>query len=630
MCGISGIISFKNEVRTYQSKLEKSINTIKSRGPNAQGFFYDDNIGLGHCRLSVIDTSEAANQPFFDLSHRYVIVFNGEIFNFKNLSNILTEKGIVLTTKSDTEILLNLYIIFGEKCLSMLEGFFVFCIYDIQTKKSFFARDRLGVKPLVFYIDSEKIIFSSEIKGVLAFDIPKIINKTSLIHYFHLNYIPNKETIFEHIFKLESSHYAIVENNDLKIREYYDLHHTFLKNELSNKYSAKKLTEILNEAVEKRLISDIPLGTFLSGGIDSCIITGLASKYRKIDSFSIGYKDHHFFDESDKALISAKKIGTNHHSFKLSQEDIENEIFNFLEIVDEPFADSSGLAYYILSKKTSQYIKVALTGDGADEIFGGYNKHLAEYRILHLSNIQQNILNFLPNLENLPQSRNNYFSNKLRQISKFINGINLSKRERYWQWCGFYQTSDLQNLFSDKFITNQDWDKSNKERLKYIHGISDNDDINQILASDQVLVLQGDMLRKVDMCTMANGQEARNPFLDNKVLEYVNSFDGNQKIDSNGRKKMLYETFKDIIPTEIINSPKKGFEIPISDLLNGALSSFINEKILNKDYIANQGIFNYSSIENIYKKFKGLNSHDSHAKLWALIVFQFWYEKYYK
>ena len=378
MCGITGIFAFNQVGRLNMINLAKATEVIDSRGPDNQGLFHNDFVGLGHRRLSIIDTSAEANQPMTDVSGRFRIIYNGEIYNYKQLRQELEATGIQFSTASDTEVLLNLYIQLGENGLSKLNGFFSFAIYDNQEHKLFIARDRFGIKPLHYYYDQDKLIFASELKSIFAYGIEKELDYTTLYTYLQLNYIPAPKSMLKGINKLLPGHFLTVKNADVRVNQYYNLNKQIVQFTGSFEAAVNQFSGIMEESVVSRLVSDVPIGTFLSGGLDSTVVSAIAA--RNVDSlktFSIGFKDDPFFDETNYANKAAKLLNTEHTVFKLSNNDLYQHVFDMLDYLDEPFADSSALAVYILSKETRKQVTVALSGDGADELFAGYNKHAA-------------------------------------------------------------------------------------------------------------------------------------------------------------------------------------------------------------------------------------------------------------
>jgi asparagine synthase (glutamine-hydrolysing) len=634
MCGITGIFAFNQIGSFYMVNLAKSVDKLSQRGPDGRGTFIEDFVALGHRRLSIIDTSHNGKQPMSDESGRYVMVFNGEIFNYKELRKKLTDKGVTFFSESDSEVLLKLYILEGKECLHQLVGFFAFGIYDKQTQELFVARDRMGIKPLLYYFDEDKFIFSSEMKSLLAYNIPFEMDYTSLYQYLQLNYIPAPSSIIKNVFKLKPGSYISIKKKKVEQGVYYTIPYDGAKarrNPLSYQEQKNELARHLEESVKLRLISDVPLGAFLSGGIDSSVIVALASRHtEKLNTFSIGYKNEPFFDETKYAELVAKKYNTNHTVFSLSNDDLFDNLFEAMDYLDEPFADSSALAVYILSKNTSKKVKVALSGDGADELFAGYNKHMGDFRVREGGFMVEAVTAMEPLLKLFPQSRNSFFSNKVRQLIRLAEGKKMNHSERYLRWCGFTSEEGAHNLLSERsigYLAGEEYNLRKKDMLKHF---SAGGDLNQVLRSDMDLVLPNDMLFKVDMMSMANGLEVRVPFLDHRVVDFAFSLPVSSKIDSGMKKKIVQDTFRDILPSELYNRPKHGFEVPLLKWMKRELKPLITDDLLNKRFIEEQGIFDHVGVEKLKQQLFSTNPGDSHARIWALLVFQYWWKKHIK
>jgi asparagine synthase (glutamine-hydrolysing) len=616
MCGIAGIKVFKPSENTLKLT-EQSIHQMKDRGPDNRSFVTIKNVALGHARLSIIDTSEEANQPFKSSCGNYTIVFNGEIFNFIDLRNDLLTKGYHFRTNSDTEVLLNLYIEYKNECLNKLNGFFAFCIIHHPTEELFLARDRYGVKPLYYCLSDSFFCFASEIKALLKYPIEKKINQEALKIYFQLGYIPSPLTILDNVKKLDQGHYIILKNSALEIKKYYEIDIIEYNPVPSYSEAKSKVKNLLEDSVKRRMISDVPLGSFLSGGVDSSIVSSIASKYtNQLNTFSIGYKDEPYFDETFYAKLVAKRIKSNHTVFSLSNEDLLENYENIVNYFDEPFADSSAIAVNILSKLVKKNVSVALSGDGADELFSGYNKHRAFY-ISQKINVKNYILkNSRHIIKLMPKSRNSNLSNTFRQIDRYAQGLNLNNKERYLFWAQIQSEKTVEKLLLN-----------NKVEINH-NKLIDCDTINKILFNDFMMVLEGDMLKKVDSMSMANSLEIRTPFLDYRLVDYVFKLPSEYKIDSKTTKKILKDAFKEELPSEIFTRKKHGFEVPLKNWINNELKSEIDE-LLDKEYLETQGIFNYSYIKELRKKANTNNPEDSISVIWMLIVFQRWYKNYF-
>ncbi len=630
MCGITGIVSFNEKGNSLLPLIHSSIKTLAKRGPDSNGVFFNRNIAIGHTRLKIIDISDKASQPMSDSTGRFTIVFNGEIYNFREQRKILESKGIIFRSNSDTEVLLQLYIQEKEKCLDKLEGDFAFAIYDKIEETLFLARDRFGVKPLLYYLNNEIFIFASEMKAILTFGPPKKIDSTSLLTYLQLNYIPAPYSIFEGIKKLEAGNFIMlsIPTHHCKIEKYYTIScqsDKIQSSVLKYEDAQKELIRLLDISVQKRLVSDVPLGTFLSGGIDSSIITALASHHTKnLSTFSICYKDEPFFDETDYARLVSKKYQTNHTEFSLTNGDLFENLYETLNYIDEPFADSSSIAVSILSKFTKQNVTVALSGDGADEIFTGYNKHRAEL-FARNPGPREKILKLLqPLWKSLPKSRNSVFGNLVRQFNRFSDGIDLTVSERYWQWASLMNEKDAEQMLEKNLNTYRA--EFEKRKSKILHNI--NDDFNSVLLTDVSLVLQNDMLFKVDLMSMTNSLEVRVPFLDFEVVNFAFSLPAKYKIDRKMRKKILQDAFRSYLPEKLYNRKKHGFEVPLLKWLKTEMKTTITNNLLNENFVRNQNIFSPEEIKKMVSQLFSGNPGDSPAKVWNLIVFQHWWKKH--
>jgi len=628
MCGITGIYAFNDKGKSFFPEIEKAIQALNKRGPDNQGIYINQNVALGHTRLSIIDVSESASQPFLDETQRYVIVYNGEIYNFKQLKQELINKGQYFKSNSDTEVLLKLYILNKEKCLDRLQGFFAFAIYDKETEELFIARDRIGIKPLLIYKDSDKLIFASEMKAIMAYNINLTLDYTSLLNYLQLNYIPAPDSIFKEVKKITPGSWLRLKGKEFEKECYYNIPAIIDNNNYNNismEQASQQLETLLEQSVTKRLVSDVPLGAFLSGGIDSSIIVALAAKQVKnLNTFTIGFKDEPLFDETYYARLVSEKYNTNHTEFSLTTDDIFNEFYNILNYIDEPYGDSSALAVYILSKNTRNHVTVALSGDGADELFGGYNKHLAEYYARKFSAFSPFLKLASPLWNILPKSRNTKYGNIIRQLKRFTNGISLPEKERYWRWCAFTNVNEALSLLNQPVALSDFKEKQNK----ILSTFTSNGDLNQVLYADMHLVLQNDMLVKVDLMSMANSIEVRVPYLDHELVNFMFSLPYQYKINNRKRKIILLETFGHLLPDQLLNRSKHGFEVPLLKWFRTDLKNLIENDLLSETFIKEQKIFNYNEILKLKNKLFSSNPDESVARIYGLIVFQYWYKKY--
>ncbi|GIV37833.1 MAG: asparagine synthetase B [Cyclobacteriaceae bacterium] len=630
MCGITGIMAFNLVGRMNMIHLAHATRALEKRGPDFQDIYHDQFAGLGHRRLSIIDLSEQANQPMWDEDKRYALVFNGEIFNYRQLRAGLEKKGVPFRTQSDTEVLLRLLILEKEKALEKLNGFFAFCLYDRKEQTFLLARDRYGVKPLLYLHDEDKFIFASEMKAMMQYGIDKTLDYESLYTYLQLNYIPAPNTIFSQVKKLLPGHYMVLSGRQLTIEPYYQIPRATTTNKpLPYEEAQEHCRQLLEEAVQRRLVADVPLGCFLSGGIDSSIVTGLASRYKPdLHTFSVGFRDEPFFDETQYANLVAKHFNTRHTVFSLTNQDLYQNLNDILNYIDEPFADSSAINVYILSRETRKHATVALSGDGADELLGGYNKHEAHFRALNRG-WKENMVAALYTLWHiLPKSRNNFISNRIRQMERFSRALHHAPAERYWQWAAITPAGKALKLLSDNSLNQLNLQRFEQLKNTWLADIPENESLNDILLTDMKLVLPNDMLTKVDLMSMANSLEVRNPFLDVDFVNFVSALPSGYKINRNLRKRLIKDAFRNMLPPELYNRPKKGFEVPLLKWFRNEMKTLILDDLLAEKLIREQNIFNWAEVTNLKRQLFSANPGDVHAQIWALVVFQWWWKRY--
>jgi asparagine synthase (glutamine-hydrolysing) len=631
MCGILGGYAFSSAGSEFLQRAPAGNQTLAKRGPDGDNLFFEKNIVLGHRRLSIIDLSCAGDQPMQSLDGRYTVVFNGEIFNFNELRDtyLSPEEINGLRSHSDTEIFLLLYIKFKEKAFPLFRGFFAAAIWDGEASELVLVRDRFGKKPLLYFQDDEKLLFASEMKALFAMGIQKEVDLNLLPVYFQLNYIPQPHSLLRGVKKLRPGHFVRVAGNRFKEECFYQLS---VKQErygqLDYDQAKDKLVELMSEAVKMRLISDVPLGAFLSGGIDSSVVVAMASQFTdKLKTYSIGYKDNPFFDETAYANLVAKKYKTEHTVFSLTNNDFLEFVYDVLNYIDEPFADSSAIPEFILSYYTRKHVTVALSGDGGDEVFAGYNKHAAELRMRKGGILNQMVKGGSSIWSFLPKSRNNKLTNAFRQLDRFAQGARLQPAQRYWQWATLANEEQVMSLLHPSIrgrIVPGFLQAVQSEFSSFIT----KEDFNEVLLADMNLVLVSDMLVKVDLMSMANSLEIRSPFLDQEVVEFAFGLPTEYKIDPTLKKKIVQDAFRNHLPAELYNRPKKGFEIPLLQWLRTELWGLINDDLLNDSFVEQQQIFDVATIRQLKKQLHSSNPGDSHATIWALIVFQYWWKRY--
>jgi asparagine synthase (glutamine-hydrolysing) len=604
------------------------------RGPDDEGILVSPPIGLGHRRLSIIDLTSAARQPMSNEEGNIWICFNGEIYNFQELASSLRAQGHRFKSRSDFEPILHLYEEEGIAGLKRLNGMFAFALWDARCDRLWLVRDRLGIKPLVYYWDGERILFASEIKALLCDPaVSRDMDPEALDLYLTLNYIPGPWTIFKNIRKLLPGHYLLVEKGRVTMERYWDIpareETTQEASHLNGNTPKSRLRSLLEESVTRRLISDVPLGAFLSGGIDSSIVVALMAKNtsRPVETFSIGYRDLPSFDETRYAREVAQFNQTRHHEFRLGYKDILEAFPKVLENTDEPFADSSAVPTYIVSRETRNHVTVALSGDGGDELFAGYRMYMGEYWSRYYGKLPGFLRHGLisPLVNALPDARDKPGLERIRRAKKFLRGMSNAFADRFCGWRQVFPYPLRHRLLRQS--------PEHNLYLKLVHQwVADHradfegDRINLMLYLDVKGLLPGDMLTKVDRMSMANSLEVRVPFLDYEVVEYVFGLTGSRKLGPRGGKRILLETFKELLPPSLHKRPKWGFEMPIGAWLRKELR-FLIDDYLQKDVIRRQDIFDYETIEELITAHM-TGRRDTSWELWNLIVFQHWYKTY--
>ncbi len=622
MCGIAGYWGEGNE-----KILDKMIDSVSYRGPDDRGTLVRNNIGLGHRRLSIIDLSAAGHQPMSNESDTVHLVFNGEIYNYKDLKNELKEKHN-FKGNSDTEVIIYLYEEYGEEVFSKLAGMFTIALLDEKKNKLYLARDRMGKKPLYWYKYEGLFLFGSELKVLMNHpNFKREIDINSLNKYLSYEYIPTPHSIFKNTYKLEPGSYLTYDGINIDKKNFWQP--TFLPKETSLDNAKTELNHSLLRSIEKRLISDVPIGVFLSGGIDSSTVAYYATRVSKskVKTFSIGFKEKSF-DESEYAKEVANYLGTEHYEKILSVKDgleIIKEIGNNL---DEPIADASIIPTFLLSKFTREHVTVALGGDGGDELFFGYDTFLAH----KLAKIYEFIPAVLrkkiiePAINNLPTSFSNISLDF--KLKKFTSGFEGNQDYRNERWLGAFSHKDKSKLFLKNI-----WQKVKKENEyedvdRYIKGSNFKDYYDELALLNQRLYMMDQVLVKVDRASMLNSLEVRAPFLDTAIVDLANHLPSDMKLHGLERKYILKELMKDKLPRDIVYRNKKGFGMPIAEWLRGDLKKDILA-LLNKEIISKMDLFNYDYIENLLAEhFSG--KRDNRKQIWTLFVFSMWWQRWMK
>lgn len=647
MCGICGILKFE-QGPVEEAQIRRMCNTFVYRGPDDEGVYIGQAesgsnkavyVGLGHRRLSIMDLSEAGHQPMCNEDGTVWISYNGEIYNYNTIREDLETKGHVFHSRSDTEVLLHLYEEEGPDAIKLLNGMFAFAVWDKRRGRLWLCRDRLGIKPLVYYYDGKLLAFASEIKALLALpDISKRIDHHALQLYLAFSYIPAPHTIFEGIQKLLPGSQLLLENGHCKISKFWELPKTTEARWRGRRWPEIKdevlplVVDTVTNAVSDRMIADVPLGAFLSGGIDSSIVVAMMVRQssERVKTFSIGFEGEALFDETEYARAVSKMYATEHHEFKLTPSDMQAVLENVLGAFDEPFSDSSAIPMYIVSRETRRFVTVALSGDGGDELFAGYRSYLAWFwydRYMRIPEIlRQDVFERI--LNHLPDSREKRTTEFIRRAQKFSKGTKGDFVERLLHLKELSPFSLRSQLAVPVNSDLSDRDDPARAWLDGLLACYNGDHINRVLYTDTCDSLPGDMLNKVDWMSMQNSLEVRVPLLDYRVAELAFRIPGPAKMYRGRTKSILKEAFRPFLPNGLYRRPKAGFEVPISRWLRSDLS-FLIDRYLNVDRIKKQQFFNHETINGLAKQFtEGKKDHS--WILWNLIVFQYWYDGYFQ
>ncbi|MBE6356797.1 MAG: asparagine synthase (glutamine-hydrolyzing) [Lentisphaerae bacterium] len=629
MCAISGIVNTHG--RSYSEIITAMMNSQQHRGPDDCGVFECEDAAFAHCRLSVI-SREDGHQPMISDNGRIVVILNGEIYNFRQLRTKLSENGHKFLSNSDTEVLIHLYESFGSECISRLDGMFAFAIFDRLKRRLLLGRDRLGQKPLLYFMDGDTLVFASEFSGLQQHPaFPYELDKEAVSNFMSLQYVPQPDTAFRNVRKLPPGHIMELdlENGNISIRCYWQADFSIKNSNLNMDSATAKLRTLVEKAVEKRLYSDVPLGTFLSGGVDSCIVTGIAAKLmypRPCDTFTAAFSAA-AYDERDAARRSAEIInqvsGGNlrHHEREIQPDDFaiaEKLAAHF----GEPFADASALPLYLLCNFAKEKISVALCGDGADEIFAGYERYLAMRYAEKVYWMPQTARKFIFNsiASLFPEHGERSRCGRIKRLLKLfasperVGYFNLLdrcpghiKRELFGP-----QLEEVANFDSSQCFTSLDWELIAKDRVEKLEEL------------DLRTYLPGDILPKADISSMANALELRSPFLDTAVVEFASRLPMKYKLSAKRRKYILCAAFPEFITPELLNRPKRGFGVPIAGWLRDSWKDVAYDKLFNSRIVAD-GFVRKNALEKYWQLHQ--EGRDFSYLLWNLIVLEFFLER---
>jgi asparagine synthase (glutamine-hydrolysing) len=583
-------------------------------------------VALGHRRLSIIDLSEAGHQPMCNEDASVWIVFNGEIYNFQEIKERLEKKGHLFKSKSDTEVILHSYEEWGVECLSHFRGMFAFAIWDSRLQQLFMARDRLGEKPLVYFRQNGHFAFASEIKALLQVpDVERKVNDTAIHDYLTYQYVPSPDTIFEGIKKLPPAHYLLYDRDgNLKIERYWKLHFNSTHQTYPDLQELNdRIRTELEESVRLRLISDVPLGAFLSGGVDSSLIVGIMARLseKPVKTFSIGFEEKEF-DELSYARIVANHFSTEHHEFIVKPNAIEI-LPKLVWHYNEPFADSSAIPTYYVASLTKDFVKVVLTGDAGDENFAGYPRYLRSKWVALFTKIPEKVRkDLMPEFLRIFSSLH-WREKTLNRLADFMEKLSSNQARNYSEQIKFFNAEEKENIYNEQFSKKLEHIDSVDYLIAKFEELKTGDLVDKLLYADINSYLPEDLLVKVDIATMANSLEARVPFLDHRFMEMVAGIPSKLKLRGMKSKFILKTAFKDFLPEPILKRGKMGFGVPLSKWFRNELKEYVYEILLDPKTL-NRGYFKGEVIERLLKDHIELR-YDHSARIWALLVLEMWF-----
>ncbi|KAA5808001.1 asparagine synthase (glutamine-hydrolyzing) [Thermoanaerobacterium thermosaccharolyticum] len=620
MCGICG---FSGDMANYlgENNLREMLDIIIHRGPDDEGTYFKNYTALGMRRLSIIDL-KSGHQPIHNEEKDIYVVFNGEIYNFQSLRTDMIIKGHKFYTSSDTEVIVHLYEEYGDEFVSYLNGMFAICIWDEKNRKLLLARDRLGIKPLYYTFKNNTIVFGSEIKSLLKCKIVDAeLNYSKIGALLSYRYVPGTETMFKDIFEVMPGNILIYSNKKFKIKKYWDIEFKDNPDIGEEFYYANKTLTLIDSSISKRIVSDVPIGIFLSGGLDSTIILSEVSKFydKTIKTFSVGFEkpksktDINDYSELALSKRTANYYGTEHYEFIIKPDDVINDIKNIIWYMDEPLSDPTAIPLYYLSKFAKNYVKVVLSGEGADEIFAGYTVYKEPYAVNKYNQMPKFLKDLIESLSSrMPTNFGKDFLRRAKlPISKRYRGVGMT-----------FKDDEISTLLSGDLYALWLKDMKNDKYLNsFYHMPQWKDEVSQMLYFDQKVWLPKDVLIKSDKMTMANSIELRVPFLDYRIVEFASSIPSSLKYRGNNEKYILKKAFKDTLPSFVLNRKKNGFPVPLSSLLNLEFKNFAKDILLSQKSLS-RGYFNKQYIENLFKKYNSTSYKG--RQIWLLLTFELW------
>jgi asparagine synthase (glutamine-hydrolysing) len=614
MCGITGFIEPQRTHDDAEHLIDGMCQLIRHRGPDGQGTWVGDGVALGMRRLAIIDVA-GGQQPIFNEDQSILVVFNGEIYNYSQLQETLRQRGHSFRTRADTEVIVHAYEEYGDACVQYLRGMFTFALWDRKRQRLLAARDRFGKKPFNYSWDGNRLVFGSEIKSILEAGIAREINPLALDEYLMYGYVPTPNSLFQHVFKLPAAHILVYEDGQISVKRYWDLPFTPTCQD-DEATTIERTRVLLRDAVQVRLMSEVPLGVFLSGGIDSSMVVGLMSSMtsQPVKTFSIAFEEDGY-NETIYARQVAAYFGTDHHEFVV-RPNLVSVLPKLAWAYDEPFADPSMLPTYYVSNLAREHVTVALTGDGGDEIFGGYVRYARETAIQRVPTLGRTLFSYGSRL--MPDGMRG---------KKRLGHMSLDLPTRYVHALAYLTESSRPSLYHPDYFAQVCHQRPSDRQINEFMQVSKLDSMAQMQYVDVHTYLTDDILVKVDKASMLNSLETRAPLLDHYLVEYVASLPSTIRTRDNTLKYLLKKAVADVVPAEVLTRPKQGFGVPLQHWFRGDLASYARD-LLDSPRVRQRGIFQPAFIRRLLQEHASTRLINHSNAIWALLALELWFQVY--
>jgi asparagine synthase (glutamine-hydrolysing) len=625
MCGICGKLFFDRNHPVSTATIKLMMDSMHHRGPDDEGAFISGNVGLGHRRLSIIDLN-TGKQPISNEDDTVWIVFNGEIYNYQEIHKHLLSKGHIFRTETDTEVIIHAYEEYGRDCISRLRGMFAFAIWDARKQVLLLARDRVGIKPLYYYLNDDFIIFGSEIKTLLQDpSVPRVVNLPIIDRFLTYFYVPGNETLLRNVLKLNPGCDLIVKNGTVDVRQYWDLNFSFSDRKPAFSEAKEELLNLLKETVRLHMISDVPVGFLLSGGVDSTAMLSLSKDQtdKDLSTFTIGFDGENFADERPYARLAANRFGTKHYDMTMSAQNFLEFLPKYVWYMEEPVCEPPAIALYYVSKLASEHVKVLISGEGGDEAFAGYQNYR---NLVWLERLKQFMGPLNGTMGGLLKGLG--YVTGLGRFEKYVPFLSVPFEQYYYSRTSnpfTFFNSRFSEFYSSDFIRVIDKGRSTEPTKQFLRNVASNDYVAKMLYTDTKTWLPDDLLIKADRITMANSVELRVPLLDHKVLEFAAGLPSSYKVHGLTTKYILKRAFDGYVPTEIIKRRKTGFPVPYESWLRTILKDFVSDVLLDQRALR-RGYFSKKAVQGLIEE--NLKNGNYGKEIFCLISLELWHRQF--